>query len=148
MTTKSKAPASTSSEPPASTSSDASTSTEPGGVRVSPQVRGDHTGTAEDVDPAPSAPTPTGPEPVEVRQTTITTLGEVQNETRPGFDAGGTPVIPNSPPRSRIAEIGDYPRTYEEAVLLQRYRDGEVDELGREVEDDDADQSTRRSTRD
>lgn len=107
--------------------------------RTPEQRAGSHTEAAQDAASAPptTPPAARNPEPVEVRQTTMTTLGEITNETRPGFDAGGTPVIPNAPLRDRIAEIGDYPRSYDEAVLLARYRSGEVDEYGRERQQDD-----------
>jgi hypothetical protein len=116
--------------------------------RTPEQRAGSDTEAAEDAAQAQPTTPPAArtPEPVEVRQTTMTTLGEVMNETRPGFDAGGTPVVPNSPPRNRIAEIGDYPRTYEEAVLLERHRRGEVDEYGRTKGDENDDERAEEST--
>lgn len=111
--------------------------------RTAEQRAGSNTEAAQEAASAPPStpPAAANPEPVRVRETTITTLGEVMHETRPGFDAGGTPVIPNGPPRNRLAEIGDYPRSYEDAVFLERHRAGEVDEYGRQrAEDDDRDQ--------
>lgn len=105
--------------------------------RTPEQRAGAHTDAAKEAAEAqPSTPPAnTPPEKVDVLQRTITTLGEVTHETRPGFDAGGTPVIPNAPLRNQIRAIGDFPRTYDEAVLIKRYKAGEIDEFGRPVEE-------------
>lgn len=130
-------PAEQQDQPPAPGSDETAGRPEARDDRTPEQRAGAHTEAAREAARAmpTTPPAASTPEPVEVRKTTITTLGEVQHETRPGFDAGGTPVIPNSPPINRLREIGDYPRSHDDAVFLQRYRDGEIDEYGRARED-------------
>jgi hypothetical protein len=75
------------------------------------------------------------------RDTALRTTGQVARATEPALDAGGTPVVPNGPPADPLAAVGDYPRTYAEAVEYERRR-----ETADERQDNDEDSKRDRDS--